>query len=291
MRLEKITGIIAVISLIIGLNWLGKPSANQSTLLNFLLLDKNKIGSDSSEVVLFTKLDEIFEKMLSALLEEEEKARSRNLSVPPQFLGKTIYKVKLCNDEKAISISFDDGPWPETTNHILYILKKHDVKATFFVLGRNVQNYPARLKQIVQHGHVIGNHTWSHSYRYHNKLAAAREIDNTAALLYKITGVKTSLFRPPGGFLNNGLVAYASKKKYAILMWSVDSKDYYASGPNLLNKVIRQAKFGGIVLMHDGGGDRSNTVWALPHIIIELKKRGYKFVTVPELLKLGRDCH
>jgi chitin deacetylase len=100
-------------------------------------------------------------------------------------------------------------------------------------------------------------------------------------------GVKTSLFRPPYGILNNGVADYAKKNNYAVLMWSDDSIDYRRPPVSrLVNNVLKDAKPGGIVLMHDGGGDRSHTVKALPQIITSLKQHGYKFVTIPELLEM-----
>jgi len=221
-----------------------------------------------------------------------------NLPMPVQFQGKTITHVQLKPQDKAIkgtatkpiALTFDDGPWPTTTSQILAVLKQNKVKATFFVIGKNIEVYPQLLKQVVAEGHALGNHTWSHDYGYYNEAAAARELDDTAKLVYKITGVKTSLFRPPAGILNNGLAAYAAMKKYAVVMWSVDSKDWHYRGNTsqpLVESVLKDAKPGGIVLMHDGGGDRSTTVQALPQIITQLKKRGYTFVTVPDLLEMG----
>ena len=117
---------------------------------------------------------------------------------------------------------------------------------------------------------------------------AKSEIDRTADLIYKTTGVKTTLFRPPGGYLNNGLAAYAKSQNYAVVMWSQTSADTdpRAKYQVFVKNVLRDAKPGGIVLMHDGGGDRRRTVEALPQIISGLKAKGYRFVTVPELLNV-----
>lgn len=220
-----------------------------------------------------------------------------NLPVPDQFQGKTIREIPLNiqNKEaaktptKLIALTFDDGPWPNTTTKILATLKQHQVKATFFVIGKHVKLYPQLIKQVVAEGHAIGNHTWSHEYGYYSEAAAARELDETAKLVYQTTGVKTSLFRPPAGILNNGLVSTAQEKKYAVVMWSVDSKDWRYRGnisQPLAESVLKDAKPGGIILMHDGGGDRTTTVQALPQIITQLKKQGYTFVTVPELMEM-----
>lgn len=146
-------------------------------------------------------------------------------------------------------------------------------------------------KRIVNDGHIIANHTWHHWYHHMNPQASAFEIDNTTNLIYKVTGVKTNLFRPPGGIKSNGPYNYAKNQKYATIMWSSDSNDYARpSVPRLIHNVMREAKPGGIVLMHDGGGNRANTVQALPQIISNFRKQGYRFVTVPELLEL-EDKH
>ncbi|MFM6610168.1 MAG: polysaccharide deacetylase family protein, partial [Dolichospermum sp.] len=116
---------------------------------------------------------------------------------------------------------------------------------------------------------------------------AAAEVANTGDIIYQTTGVKTSLFRPPGGNMTNGVVAYAKSNKYAVIMWSSDSMDYSRPAvPRLINNIFREATPGGIVLMHDGGGDRSQTVKALPDIISKFRKQGYEFVTIPELLEM-----
>jgi chitin deacetylase len=214
--------------------------------------------------------------------------QGETLPFPTEFQAKVIKDVKPVRQEKAIALTFDDGPWPRTTLQVLEILKKNDIKATFFWIGQNLQAYPQLAKQVVAEGHAIANHTWHHWYHRMNPSTAAREIDDTAKLIFKTTGVKTSVFRPPGGLLNNGVGDYAKKEKYVTVMWSVDSIDYRPlSSQSIYNNVIRKVKPGGIVLMHDGGGNRSATVQALPKIIAKLKEQGYSFLTVPELLEMN----
>lgn len=222
----------------------------------------------------------------TSLVKEEVKAI---FSVPETFQGKTIYEVKQKKPEKVIALTFDDGPWMDTTLKVLDILKKNDIKATFFWIGQHVKTYPDIARKVVADGHAIGNHTWSHQYHQVDELTAASEINNTAALIYKTTGVKTAYFRPPGGVLNNGLAAYALKKKYAVMMWSADSRDSNRRRPvvqALAQNVLGAARSGRIILMHDGGGNHTGTVQALPQLISKLKQQGYKFVTIPELLAM-----
>ncbi|MEL6163813.1 MAG: polysaccharide deacetylase family protein [Cyanobacteria bacterium J06641_2] len=233
-------------------------------------------------------LSSIKDFQVAMLTTWEQEAISKGVfhTVPKRFRGTTLKQAKLGPKEKLIALTFDDGPWPGYTAQILEILKKNNVKATFFVVGNVLTRYPDLGKRIVTEGHTIGNHTWHHWYHYFNKQAAALEIDRTADLIYKTTGTKTTLFRPPGGILHNGLADYAKSKDYAVIMWSADSIDYALPPPStLVARVVRQATPGGIVLLHDGGGPRKNTVAALPSMIKNLRDKGYRFVTIPELLE------
>ncbi|OKH24654.1 polysaccharide deacetylase family protein [Chroogloeocystis siderophila] len=212
------------------------------------------------------------------------------ISVPTTFRGKTIAQVKL-EHQKVIALTFDDGPSPYTLQ-VLNILKQNNIKATFFWIGKSLQSHQQIAKQVVANGEAIGNHTWHHWQYLMKPNIAAQEIESTANLIYKITGVRTSLFRPPYGLLNNGVADYARQKRYVIVMWSVDPQDYrYKTSPQqLVNRIIPKIQPGSIVLMHDGGGNRSATVQALPQIISQLKQQGYRFVTVPQLLELKAEA-
>ncbi|TAF09660.1 MAG: polysaccharide deacetylase family protein [Nostocales cyanobacterium] len=216
------------------------------------------------------------------------KIKNLNFTVPAKFQGKTVYKVEPKNDEKVIALTIDDGPWPKTTVEMLDILKQNDVKATFFWVGSSLKNHPEIAKRVVAEGHAIGNHTWNHLYKRMDAATAKNEIERTNELIYKTTGVKTSIFRPPGGYLNNGLAAYAKSQKNSVVMWSVTSADTdpRAKYQVFVKNILRDAKPGAIVLMHDGGGNRERTVKALPEIITGLKQQGYRFVTIPELLEM-----
>lgn len=215
------------------------------------------------------------------------------IEVPEEFQGKVIREAKTNTEDKFIALTFDDGPWPNTTPQVLEILNENDIKATFFLIGKHLKNNPDIAREVVAEGHVIGNHTWSHKYHKFAPAAAAKEIDDTEELIYQITGVKTPYFRPPGGMLKNGLATYAEQNKYAVMMWSVDSGDSRhdrVPAATLVKNVLESARPGGVVLMHDGGGDRSTTVQALPQIIEGLRQQGYKFVTVPQLLEMQKEA-
>jgi peptidoglycan-N-acetylglucosamine deacetylase len=233
-----------------------------------------KVGSQQ-------QIEELKATMLR-IWQQQAQIKGLSYSVPPSFQGATIGSAKLTPKQKVIALTFDDGPWPESTAQVLDILKQNQI-----VIGQNVKNYPDLLKREVAEGHAIGNHTWHHWYQFLNPQAAAYEIDHTADQIYQVTGIKTNLFRPPGGIMHNGVADYARNSKYAIILWSSDSVDYSRPAvPKLINNIFRKAKPGGIVLMHDGGGNRSKTVQALPEIIANFRKQGYSFVTIPELLEM-----
>jgi peptidoglycan-N-acetylglucosamine deacetylase len=248
--------------------------------------DKINVNNLTSKIGIQQEIEELKSTMLNSW-QQQAQIKGLSYAVPLRFQGAIVEAAKLTPEQKVIALTFDDGPWPESTAQVLDILKQNQIKATFFVIGQNVKNYPNLLKREIAEGHVVGNHTWHHWYQFLNPQAAAYEIDHTADLIYQVTGIKTNLFRPPGGIMHNGVAAYARNSKYAIILWSSDSVDYSRPAvPKLINNVFRQAKPGGIVLMHDGGGNRSKTVQALPEIIANFRKQGYRFVTIPELLEM-----
>ncbi|OYD95213.1 polysaccharide deacetylase [Nostoc sp. 'Peltigera membranacea cyanobiont' 210A] len=244
------------------------------------------VNNQPSKVGIQQQIEELKATMLRSW-QQQVQTKGFSYKVPQRFQGAIVDAAKLTPEQKVIALTFDDGPWPESTGQVLDILKKNQIKGTFFLIGQNVKNYPGLVKREIAEGHVIGNHTWHHWYQFLNPQAAAYEIDHTADLIYQVTGIKTNLFRPPGGIMHNGVASYARNSKYAIIRWSSDSVDYSRPAvPKLINNVFRRAKPGGIVLMHDGGGNRSKTVQALPEIIANFRKQGYRFVTIPELLEM-----
>ncbi|WP_442938766.1 polysaccharide deacetylase family protein [Nostoc sp.] len=269
---------------------------SSSFSLSFIIFIKTNVFKASkpqkivNNLIANVETQQRVEELKAAMLTSwQQKAQVNGFSdsIPSIFQSAIIESAKLSPPQKVIALTFDDGPWPESTAEVLDILKKNQIKGTFFVIGQNVKNYPDLLKQEIAEGHVIGNHTWHHWYQFLNPQAAAYEIDHTEDIIYQTTGLKTNLFRPPGGIMHNGVVDYARNSKYTIILWSSDSIDY--SRPpvsKLIGNVFRQAKPGGIVLMHDGGGNRSKTVQALPQIIANFRKQGYRFVTIPELLEM-----
>jgi peptidoglycan/xylan/chitin deacetylase (PgdA/CDA1 family) len=207
-------------------------------------------------------------------------------AAPQEFVGKVVHSGELADNQKVVALTFDDGPWETSTEQVLDILKQNNIHATFYMVGQQLQKHPDLARLVAAGGHALGNHTWRHPIADLDLATAAQEVGNTARLIYQITGIRTNLFRPPGGNLTGELVPYAQRQRYSINLWSVESNDYYLGSPLIVDNVLRGVKPGSIVLMHDGGGDRAATIQALPQIITALRQRGYRFVTVPELLAL-----
>ncbi len=213
-----------------------------------------------------------------------------NFDVPKNFQAKTIKSASVPANEKVIALTFDDGPWPQTTEKILATLKQENIKATFFMIGQPLKSYPEIAKKVMADGHAIANHTLHHWYNRMSPLVAQREIEDTAKIIKEVLNVETAYFRPPGGILHNGLVKYAESKQQSVLLWSVDSNDSHPRRPSpaaMVKTVVSGATPGGIVLMHDGGGNHDNTAIALPEMITKLRAQGYSFVTIPELLEIS----
>ncbi|MCH1625923.1 polysaccharide deacetylase family protein [Ferdinandcohnia quinoae] len=183
---------------------------------------------------------------------------------------------------KQVALTFDDGPHPKNTQLILDILKKHQANATFFVLGNRVNLYPDTLKKIYEEGHEIGNHSWTHTNFTSIGLDGIRqEVTHTNTAIQEILGYKPQLVRPPYGAVDETVQGAA---KLPLILWSVDSLDWkLRSSSAIVQEVLSNVSNGSIVLMHD---IHSATPEAVDAIISNMKKKGYHFVTVSQLLKL-----
>lgn len=174
----------------------------------------------------------------------------------------------------SIYLTFDDGPNEPYTSQILNILKIFGAKATFFVCGKNAEYYPALARRIVQEGHGIGNHTFSHSKFLSYTGLWLREIKQTNKIIFKITGRKTNLFRPPWGRITPWLFLYLKIKNIKIVLWDKAVGDWKNPSPEtIVKRVLEKIKPEDIILLHD----LPQTVKALPLIIKELKSRGFDF--------------
>jgi len=183
----------------------------------------------------------------------------------------------------AVALTFDDGPWPDSTGKVLGILAKARVKATFFLVGKQVRKHPEIAREELRAGMTIGSHSYDHPQPFGalSTELIRREIDQGLAALSEL-GVRTALFRPPGGAIPPVVVSAARAKGLRTIAWTVDPDDWRrgTTADQIVRRVLQQAKPGSIVLLHDGGGDRSATVEALPRIIDGLKKRKLAFVTL-----------
>jgi peptidoglycan/xylan/chitin deacetylase (PgdA/CDA1 family) len=190
-------------------------------------------------------------------------------------------------DQKAIALTFDDGP-SDYTPAVLRILGANHVPGTFFEIGKNMAGHEDVMRQIIASGDEIGDHTWHHIKLTTIPLATARtELLRTQADIKRITGFQTCLYRPPNGVYNKAIKSLGQQLGLLAILWTVDPKDFTMPGTNAIyTALVNGAKPGAILLMHDGGGNRSQTVTALPHVIATLKARGYTFDTVSQLLAL-----
>ena len=190
-------------------------------------------------------------------------------------------------DKKIIALTFDDGPHPKETDKILDVLKKYDVKATFFIAGKHAKWYGEPLVRASKEGHEIGNHTFNHpDISNLTPSQIEEELVKCEDILVELTGNKPTLFRPPfGSYRKEELESIAQKHGNKIILWTtIDVRDW--SNPpasKIANTIINKSKNGDIILLHDYATD--NTVEALEMVIPKMKEMGFKFVTVSELLE------
>ena len=202
-----------------------------------------------------------------------------------QFFGELIDRVE--TSEKVIALTFDDGP-TEFTDEILEILRKQDIKATFYLIGEDIEKYSDISRQIVEQGHEIGNHTYSHERMIlKSQDFIEREIKETDRLIRDAGFQGEITFRPPTGKKFLGLPWYLSEHDIKTIMWDVEPDTYYLGDTEgITNFTVEKTKSGSIILLHPHcitkcQADRD----ALPKIIQGLQEKGFRFVTVSELLK------
>ncbi|MBQ7669496.1 MAG: polysaccharide deacetylase family protein [Clostridia bacterium] len=197
---------------------------------------------------------------------------------------------KIAADDKVVALTFDDGPHPKYTDEILDILSEYGVKATFFVIGKNVEEHPEIIQREVREGHEIGNHTFDHFYMNSlNESSIADEIKKCECSVLSAGGPNTKLLRPPGGICSTKLKKQCAAADYNVVLWSVDTRDWKRpSADHIVNSVLNNVSSGDIILMHDYVSGKSNTPEALKRIIPALIDEGYNFVTVSELINLEK---
>lgn len=190
-----------------------------------------------------------------------------------------------------VALTFDDGPDRRFTPQVLDVLDKHDVKATFFLMGSRAKEHNDIVKRIHDSGHAIGNHTYWHPNLPEEQLDRLHwELTETEKVLANIIGFKPRLFRSPYGALNEEMMDQLVELDFTVVGWDVDSLDWKQEGTEVIeDNVLSNVGFGSIILMHDGGDwsmDLSGTVEALDNIIKKLKEDGTQFVTIPEMFSI-----
>ncbi len=182
-------------------------------------------------------------------------------------------------DRKVVALTFDDGP-SEYTPGFLSVLREKHVHGTFFEIGQEMAGRESTMRRILSEGDEIGNHTM-----HHTEFPGYANIAPVTSLIEAIAHFRPCLFRPPGGGVDSSVIAAAGADRLRTITWDVDPADWSTPGSAAVySRVVGAAQPGSIILMHDGGGDRSGTLAALPSIIDTLRARGYRFDTVTELL-------
>jgi len=199
---------------------------------------------------------------------------------------------------KVVALTFDDGPSPIWTPKILDELKKSGVKATFFMLGQHVEKYPDIARRVVLEGHEIGNHTYDHHVLVYYKMdELEKEIKEAQSVIKNATGETTTYFRPPKAWLTSEEKKKIKELGYKIILWTLNSKDWVNFDDKYIVRYItKNIRPGDIILFHDGGGafsieggNRKETVKTIPRLVEKLREKGYKFLTITELLNIEHN--
>lgn len=205
-----------------------------------------------------------------------------------QWYGKTF--TGIARGTKQIALTYDDGPNDPHTLRLLEVLARHNVKATFFMIGRYVQQRPEIAREVARAGHAIGNHTFTHPLlTFKSDAEIRRELSGCRSALSDAIGQHANLFRPPFGGRRPAVLRIARDLGLQPVMWNVTGYDWNAPpAPVIEKKVTRQIHGGDVILLHDGGhrqigADRSQTVAATDHLLTRFQSEGYNFVTIPRL--------
>jgi peptidoglycan/xylan/chitin deacetylase (PgdA/CDA1 family) len=195
-------------------------------------------------------------------------------------------------NQREVALTFDDGPWPSPpTSQFLDVLERNHAVATFFEIGEQIRPYDpggALERRMLADGDMIGNHTWTHpDMRQLSYSSQRQQLEETTAAIKAASGFTPCFWRPPYGAFNSGVVSLARSLGMITVNWDVDTQDYTLPGTaTIYSRAVSGARNGSIILQHFGGGPRYETLAAVPQEISTLRKRGYRFVTIAELLGL-----
>ena len=200
--------------------------------------------------------------------------------------ARPVYR-RVATEERIVALTFDDGPHPRYTHAILDLLKEYDAKATFFMIGKNVELYGDVARRVVAEGHEIGNHTYAHpTLATLPSGALEREILEAEALIEECTGRSTALFRPPEGYCTLAVEDVVVRNGGTVILWSIDTEDWRGRpSDEIVHTVMQSVVPGAIILFHDYVAQKSTTVEALKEILPRLCAAGYRFVTISELIE------
>lgn len=195
----------------------------------------------------------------------------------PRAVGKPVYE--LPSTDKLVALTLDDGPDPTHTPAVLALLRKHGIRATFFLVGENAAEHPALVREIAREGHHLANHTWTHpDLRRLSEARVRDELERTSDILQTAAGKPLTWFRAPGGDWSPVALRTCSELGMRPMGWSVDPRDWARPGiSHITDRVLKAVQPGSIVLNHDGGGDRSQTIAALRTYLPVLIDDGYQF--------------
>jgi peptidoglycan/xylan/chitin deacetylase (PgdA/CDA1 family) len=207
------------------------------------------------------------------------KTRHRRHRDRPRNPDEIMYYVH--DGRKGIALTIDDGPSPEYTPQVLRLLAKYKVTATFSMIGLEVAAHPGLVREVAAAGHTIANHTWSHpDLAPLAPATVASQIDRAAGAIHHATGREPKLFRAPYGAWSPAVLDQCARAGLTPLDWSVDPRDWSRPGVlSIVANIMRNTRTGSIILEHDGGGNRSQTVAALKLVIPRLQDHGYHFTT------------
>ena len=207
--------------------------------------------------------------------------------------GEVYHEIE--TEQKVIALTFNDGPNEPYTSEILDILDTYNVRATFFVIGQNVERYPETARRIIAEGHVIGNHSYSHDTFHALSEFGADDLKEAQRVIFRTLGVTPHLYRPPHGTKTPWELKAVEDEGMIVVTWSVSTNEISVPSPEkLAENIINETDPGEIILLHDGHEtdyyservDRSLLVRALPLVIEQLRAEGYRFVTIPTLLNV-----
>ncbi|HEX2925281.1 MAG TPA: polysaccharide deacetylase family protein [Ruminiclostridium sp.] len=213
-----------------------------------------------------------------------------NAVMPDNHFYGTVFS-EIPTQQKIVALTFDDGPYPPYTGQILDILKENNIQATFFLIGQNAEKHPELVQRIAADGHQLGNHTFDHvDLLKADREKIAFEVDHTSKVIADIIGKAPHVVRPPHGFRDAVVLDMMAERNLKVVEWSIMSRDWTNPGVDaIVSRTVSKVKNGSIILLHDGDGleskkSRMETVEATRLIIQDLLAKGYKFVTVDEIL-------